>query len=162
MTAIYESRGLDRLADQVAQQLMAHDALGAHARDDIGISSALTARPLQAAVASSISFAFGGVVPLFVAVGRAGRHSHSNGSGGLVDFPAGAWGRRGSRWRRADYHRRGTSARVGCVHYGGHVWCWCVVRLHRLRTHKIADCNRRGSGFLRTQSWRRERDSNPR
>ena len=69
LTAIYESRGLDRvLASQVAQQLMAHDALGAHARDDIGISSALTARPLQAAVASSISFAFGGVVPLFVAV----------------------------------------------------------------------------------------------
>lgn len=69
LTAIYESRGLDRvLASQVAQQLMAHDALGAHARDDIGISSALTARPLQAAVASSISFAVGGVVPLFVAV----------------------------------------------------------------------------------------------
>jgi VIT1/CCC1 family predicted Fe2+/Mn2+ transporter len=69
LTAIYERRGLDReLASQVAQQLMVHDALGAHARDDIGISSALTARPLQAAVASSISFAVGGVVPLLVAV----------------------------------------------------------------------------------------------
>jgi VIT1/CCC1 family predicted Fe2+/Mn2+ transporter len=55
------------LATQVADQLMAHDALGAHARDDIGISDALTARPLQAAVASSISFAVGGVVPLVVA-----------------------------------------------------------------------------------------------
>jgi VIT1/CCC1 family predicted Fe2+/Mn2+ transporter len=45
---------------------MAHDALGAHARDDIGISSALTARPLQAAAASAISFAIGGAVPLLV------------------------------------------------------------------------------------------------
>ena len=62
---IYVQRGLDReLAAQVAQQLMAHDALGAHARDDIGITDALTARPLQAAMASSASFALGGVVPL--------------------------------------------------------------------------------------------------
>jgi VIT1/CCC1 family predicted Fe2+/Mn2+ transporter len=47
---------------------MAHDALDAHARDDIGISSALTARPLQAAIASSISFAVGGAVPLLAAL----------------------------------------------------------------------------------------------
>jgi VIT1/CCC1 family predicted Fe2+/Mn2+ transporter len=68
LAAIYAGRGLDpELATQVADQLMAHDALGAHARDDIGISDALTARPLQAAVASSISFAVGGVVPLVVA-----------------------------------------------------------------------------------------------
>jgi vacuolar iron transporter family protein len=61
---IYVARGLDRnLADQVAHQLMAHDALAAHARDDIGITDALSARPLQAAVASSISFALGGTVP---------------------------------------------------------------------------------------------------
>lgn len=62
---IYVQRGLDReLAAQVAQQLMAHDALGAHARDEIGITDALTARPLQAAMASSASFALGGIVPL--------------------------------------------------------------------------------------------------
>jgi vacuolar iron transporter family protein len=68
LTDIYVRRGLDpELAGQVAQQLMAHDALGAHARDDIGISDALSARPLQAAVASSISFALGGLVPLLVA-----------------------------------------------------------------------------------------------
>ena len=68
LAAIYARRGLEpALARQVADQLMAHDALGAHARDDIGISDALTARPLQAAVASSISFAVGGVVPLVVA-----------------------------------------------------------------------------------------------
>ncbi len=66
---IYIGRGLDpALASQVAQQLMAHDALGAHARDDIGITDALTARPLQAALASSLSFASGGMVPLTSAI----------------------------------------------------------------------------------------------
>jgi len=69
LAGIYIRRGLDpELAERVATQLMAHDALGAHARDDIGISSALSARPLQAAVASSISFAIGGLVPLLVAI----------------------------------------------------------------------------------------------
>ncbi|MEO8346120.1 MAG: VIT family protein [Betaproteobacteria bacterium] len=69
LTEIYVRRGLDReLASEVAEQLMAHDALGAHARDDIGISEALAARPLQAAMASLISFAVGGVVPLIVAL----------------------------------------------------------------------------------------------
>jgi VIT1/CCC1 family predicted Fe2+/Mn2+ transporter len=66
---IYIARGLDPvLAAQVSQQLMAHDALGAHARDDIGITDALTARPLQAALASSLSFAWGGIVPLMSAI----------------------------------------------------------------------------------------------
>jgi len=62
---IYVHRGLaPELATQVAQQLMTHDALGAHARDDIGITDALTARPLQAAAMSCGSFAIGGIVPL--------------------------------------------------------------------------------------------------
>jgi VIT1/CCC1 family predicted Fe2+/Mn2+ transporter len=61
-------RGLDpALAKQVANQLMAHDALGAHARDELGISPALTARPLQAAWASAASFAVGAAMPLVVA-----------------------------------------------------------------------------------------------
>lgn len=73
LTEIYIRRGLDaELAQRVAEQLMAHDALGAHARDDIGISDALTARPLQAGIVSSISFAVGGVVPL-LAVATASR-----------------------------------------------------------------------------------------
>jgi VIT1/CCC1 family predicted Fe2+/Mn2+ transporter len=68
LARIYVRRGLEpELASQVADQLMAHDALGAHARDDIGISDELRARPLQAAVVSAISFALGGVVPLLVA-----------------------------------------------------------------------------------------------
>jgi vacuolar iron transporter family protein len=64
---IYIGRGLDpALAAEVSRQLMAHDALGAHARDDIGITEALTARPLQAALASSLSFALRGILPLMV------------------------------------------------------------------------------------------------
>lgn len=67
LTAIYVGRGLDpALAKQVADQLMAHDALGAHARDELGISQALSARPIQAAFASAASFAVGGAMPLLV------------------------------------------------------------------------------------------------
>ena len=66
---IYVQRGLDHdLATQVAQQLMAHDALAAHARDDIGITEALSARPMQAAMASTVSFALGGIVPLLAGI----------------------------------------------------------------------------------------------
>jgi vacuolar iron transporter family protein len=69
LTAIYVARGLDpSLAKQVARQLMAHDALGAHARDELGISETLRARPLQAALASAGSFAVGGAMPLLVTV----------------------------------------------------------------------------------------------
>ena len=67
LAAIYVRRGLEHeLANQVATQLMAHDALGAHARDELGISEALSARPLQAAGASAISFAVGAAMPLAV------------------------------------------------------------------------------------------------
>ena len=62
---IYIARGLDReLAEEVARQLMASDALGAHARDEIGITDALAAKPLLAAAASCISFVAGGLVPI--------------------------------------------------------------------------------------------------
>ena len=65
LTAIYVGRGLDpTLARQVADQLMAHDALGAHARDELGISDTLAARPIQAAFASALSFAVGAALPL--------------------------------------------------------------------------------------------------
>ena len=67
LMAIYVARGLaPELADQVAGQLMAHDALGAHARDELGISEILSARPVQAALASAASFAVGAVLPLAV------------------------------------------------------------------------------------------------
>ncbi|MES2509924.1 MAG: VIT family protein [Pseudomonadota bacterium] len=69
LAAIYVGRGLDlALARQVAEQLMAHDALGAHARDELGISDAMSARPIQAAMASAASFAAGAVLPIGVAL----------------------------------------------------------------------------------------------
>ncbi len=64
---IYVKRGLEpSLAEQVADQLMAHDALGAHARDELGISDTLSARPVQAALASAATFAVGAAVPLLM------------------------------------------------------------------------------------------------
>ena len=69
LMGIYIGRGLTPdLARQVADQLMTHDALGAHARDELGITEFSTARPLQAAAASAASFAIGAVLPLLVAV----------------------------------------------------------------------------------------------
>ena len=68
LTAIYIGRGVTHdLARQVAVQLTAHDALGSHARDELGISGAFTAKPFQAALASAASFAVGAVLPLGVA-----------------------------------------------------------------------------------------------
>ncbi len=68
LAEIYVQRGLDpELARQVAVQLMAHDALGAHARDELGLSEIHTARPLQAALASAVTFALGAAVPLLIA-----------------------------------------------------------------------------------------------
>ena len=68
LTGIYMHRGLDLpLAQQVAEKLMAHDALAAHARDELGINAVTAARPLQAAFASACSFAVGATLPLTVA-----------------------------------------------------------------------------------------------
>lgn len=68
LTGIYVSRGLaPPLARQVAEQLMQHDALGAHARDELGISEIVTARPVQAALASAATFAIGAALPIAAA-----------------------------------------------------------------------------------------------
>jgi VIT1/CCC1 family predicted Fe2+/Mn2+ transporter len=67
LTAIYIGRGLDEsLASSVATQLMEHDALGAHARDELGISDTLAAKPVQAAFASAGTFALGAALPLLM------------------------------------------------------------------------------------------------
>jgi vacuolar iron transporter family protein len=67
LTDIYVRRGLDlNLAKQVSQQLMDHDALGAHARDELGLTTHSAARPLQAALSSAASFTAGSAVPLLV------------------------------------------------------------------------------------------------
>jgi VIT1/CCC1 family predicted Fe2+/Mn2+ transporter len=68
LTSIYVKRGLDpALAAKVTEQLMAHDALGAHARDELGITSTTAARPVQAAFASALTFAVGAGLPLLAA-----------------------------------------------------------------------------------------------
>jgi len=69
LASIYEQRGLDSsLAKQVAEQLMAHDALGAHARDELGIFERVRARPIQAAVSSAGAFTVGAALPLLTAL----------------------------------------------------------------------------------------------
>ena len=69
LAAIYVKRGLDpTLANQVAQQLMAKDALAAHSRDELGISETISARPVQAALTSALTFAVGAALPLLVVV----------------------------------------------------------------------------------------------
>lgn len=68
LAGIYRARGLsDALADQVAKELAAHDALGAHARDELGITEITQARPLQAALASAGAFAVGAALPVVIA-----------------------------------------------------------------------------------------------
>ncbi|RZK46846.1 MAG: VIT family protein [Pedobacter sp.] len=69
LTKVYQERGLSReLAAQVAVQLTSHDALGAHARDELGMNEITQARPLQAALASCAAFIAGGIMPLMLAI----------------------------------------------------------------------------------------------
>ena len=74
LTAIYVNRGLNEpLAQLVAEELMAKDALVAHARDELGITESLRARPIQATLASAASFAMGGVIPIVSAIAAPAR-----------------------------------------------------------------------------------------
>ena len=69
LAKIYEKRGLSsKLSLEVAQQLTAHNALEAHARDELGINEITTAKPLQAAIASGLAFIFGGILPVLVSL----------------------------------------------------------------------------------------------
>jgi vacuolar iron transporter family protein len=69
LAEIYVSRGLQpNLAKEVAAQLMAHDALGAHARDELGITEVIKARPIQAAITSAITFSVGAALPLLMVI----------------------------------------------------------------------------------------------
>jgi VIT family protein len=87
LARIYADRGVElSLARKVAQQLMAKDALGAHARDELGISEISTARPVQAALASAATFSVGAAAPLVLILLSIGLAS-SHGFGGLVGFP---------------------------------------------------------------------------
>jgi len=87
LTDIYIARGLQpALAGQVARELTQHDALGAHARDELGLSTVLTARPVQAAVASAGSFAVGAALPLAVAIAAPTGSSPAIAAGSLVSL----------------------------------------------------------------------------
>jgi len=75
LAAIYVARGLTPdLAEQVAQQLMAHDALGAHLRDELGVSGAVSARPVQAGLTSAATFAVGAALPLLTSLVAPAQH----------------------------------------------------------------------------------------
>ena len=104
LAAIYVARGLDPvLAKQVAQQLMAHDAIGAHARDELGISEASRARPIQAALASAGSFAVGAVMPLLVATMASPTRVIPIVAGSSLTVPGASWWIGGTRgWGRRD------------------------------------------------------------
>ena len=107
LAAIYVQRGLDPLlAQQVAEQLMAHDAFAAHARDELGIIESLSARPVQAALASAGTFAVGAAMPLLTVVVSPGAYllPFVSGTslvflailGGLAAFAGGASATRGA------------------------------------------------------------------
>ncbi|MBK9162618.1 MAG: VIT family protein [Acidobacteria bacterium] len=88
LTGIYISRGLSPgLAKQVAEELTTHDKLGAHARDELGITEELKARPIQAAVFSAVSFAIGAAIPLALVLAFAGEWlMYIVGAGSLVSL----------------------------------------------------------------------------
>jgi len=89
LAGIYISRGLDaNLAKEVARQLMKHDALGAHARDELGISEITTARPIQAALSSAVAFSIGAALPLFLAFVLPEEHLSISVSGASLLFLA--------------------------------------------------------------------------
>jgi VIT1/CCC1 family predicted Fe2+/Mn2+ transporter len=89
LAAIYVARGLDQnLAKQVAEQLMKKDALGAHVRDELGISETMTARPIQAALTSAATFAVGAALPLLAVVLAPGAYLVSLVSGTSLVFLA--------------------------------------------------------------------------
>ncbi len=132
LMAIYVARGLDpSLAKQVAQQLMAHDALGAHARDEFGISEALRARPIQAALASAGSFAVGAAMPLLVTAVVSGGRFDPSCFRNITGLP-GASRRVGCirRWRRGNCWRD-TCHVLGRGSYGADCGCRVAVRNSR-------------------------------
>lgn len=121
LTGIYVQRGLERgLAQQVAQQLMAHDALGAHARDELGISATTAAKPLQAAMASAASFATGAALPLAAAAAAPVASMIPWVAVASLVFLAGLGALSGQGRRRTCGDRHAACHRVGCIGDGRH------------------------------------------
>ena len=106
LTQIYMQRGVEpALARQVAQQLMAKDALTAHARDELGISEITAARPIQAALTSAATFSVGAAMPLLMVVVSPPGRTCSDRFRRVLGLPCPA-GRRRSESRRCEYHAR--------------------------------------------------------
>jgi len=119
LSAIYVERGLDPvLAKQVADQLMAHDAIGAHARDEVGIFETLTARPIQAALASAGSFAVGAGMPILTAAIVPEASVIPLVSGTSLVFLALLGGNGGTRGWRTGEGGRPACHPVGCAGHG--------------------------------------------
>ena len=138
LTAIYVDRGLDPgLASNVATQLMAHDALGAHARDELGISDAFTARPIQAAFASAIAFSVGAALPLAIVLLVPVSDTHVGGirQCALVSRTPRRHG--GTHRRRFDGHRCCAGSVLGGPSHGFDRWSWCLVWGRCMRSHTV-------------------------
>jgi vacuolar iron transporter family protein len=129
LAAIYVRRGLDpALAQTVARELMAHDALGAHARDEIGLSDKLTAHPLQAAFSSAATFTLGAIVPILAAILPSQTRAIP-----VVCVASACLPCRPGRNRRTccgcvGVDRRCTSGALGCLGDGSHCRDWSAVR----------------------------------
>ncbi len=164
---IYVERGLDpALATRVSQQLMAHDALGAHARDDIGITEALTARPLQAALSSSLSFTLGGILPLSADI-LFPREARSGYCYDVVVFSCCARRARSSVGRRSDHTRCGARSYLGRLsdgdhHCGRHAFQCAAVTVTTLPFFGMAPFCRGQFNDIRPNDFLRSRMCTPR
>ena len=136
LAAVYVKRGLDeQLAKQVAEQLMAHDALGVHARDELGISELTTARPIQAAFASAATFAVGAALPILVVV-LTPRVCADSGRDRLCHCISRSTGRIWSpRWRRSCREGCSASHLLGCISDGTYGRRGSVVRSDCVTRH---------------------------
>lgn len=136
LAGIYAARGLTpELATEVATQLMAHDALGAHAREELGITESQSARPVQAAAASAVTFVTGAVIPLVLAAMVPREHTIL--AVVLATLcPHNPRSTRGQSRRRADASRHAARDLLGRASNGRYGGCWralshrCVTR-HR-------------------------------
>ena len=136
LAEIYVERGLDAaLAKQVAQQLMAHDALEAHARDELGITTTNKPRPIQAALASAASFAVGAALPLAVAALTPGDDVVVSGGGHFTDISRRVGSARGESWWCASVGRRTASDILGSAGHGRNRRGWRLVRSRRIKLH---------------------------
>ena len=119
LAQIYVARGLDAdLARKVSQQLMAKDALGAHARDELGISEISTARPVQAALTSAATFAVGAAMPLVTVLAFTAQLDHCSGFHRLAGISR-PLGRNWCQSRRRKRHESYSSSDIlGCTCHG--------------------------------------------